>query len=134
MTIQIITIEGNAGGDGVLRNNADGSTVLGLNVAVKDPENKEQTNWYRCSIWGKRAVSLQPYLLKGTKVYIVGTMSIGEYEGKPQFKVRVNDISFYNPQRSNDAQPSQQRQPTAHDVAKQNGYQPQHNLDDDVPF
>lgn len=132
MGIQIVIIEGYAGADAKLHTNNDGSNVLSVNVAVQDPANKEQTNWYRCSIWGKRALSLQQYLVKGIKIYAVGTMSIGEYEGKPQFNVRVNDISFTSVQRTQGDNQRQERTPTAHDKAKQNGYQP--DLEDDLPF
>lgn len=131
-TMQIITIEGRAGNDAKVHTNADGMSVLSINVAVQDPSNKEQTNWYRCSIWGKRALSLQQYLTKGTKIFAVGTMSIGEYEGKPQFNVRVNDISFTTSQRTDGNNQRQQRTLTDHDRAKQNGYQP--DLEDEVPF
>ena len=119
--MQIITIEGRAGADSKLNTTNDGQTVLSINVAVNDPNNRDQTNWFRCSIWGKRATTLQQYLLKGTKIFAVGTLSIGEYDGKPQYNLRVNDISFYSPQRQGDA-PSQQAQPSRRD------------LDDDVPF
>lgn len=130
MGMQLITIEGRAGADAKLNTTNDGQTVLSVNVAVNDPENKEQTNWYRCSVWGKRAVALEQYLVKGTRIFAQGTLSIGEYEGKPQFKVRINDLTFFGNQR-NDNGP-QQRRPSPHDRAKQNGYQP--DLEDDLPF
>lgn len=130
--MQIITIEGRAGGDAKLHTNADGSHVLSLNVAVQDPDNREQANWYRCSIWGKRAVSLQPYLTKGMKIFAVGTMSIGEYEGKPQFKVRVNDISFYGGQKTTGDNQQQQATRQAPVQTMQKSFQ--EDLNDDVPF
>jgi len=132
MGIQIITIEGYAGTDAKVHTNNDGSTVLSVNVAVQDPSNKEQTNWYRCSVWGKRALSLEPYIVKGIKIFAVGTMSVGEYDGKPQFNVRVNDLSFTSVQKTTGDNRKQQRTPTAHDRAKQNGFQP--DLEDEVPF
>ena len=40
--------------------------ILELNIAnnVGFGERKS-TNWFRCSIWGRRAVSLQPHMTKG---------------------------------------------------------------------
>jgi single-strand DNA-binding protein len=119
--MQIITIEGRAGADSKLNTTTDGQTVLSLNVAVNDPNNREQTNWFRCSIWGKRATTLQQYLVKGTKIFAVGTLSIGEYEGKAQYNLRVNDISFYTQQRQGEGQVPQR-------------HTNRNDLDDDVPF
>jgi single-strand DNA-binding protein len=124
--MQIITIDGNCGRDAEVKNMDDGTPRITFTVAVKD--------WYRCDYFGKRGLAVQQYIRKGTYIYAVGSLSIGEYEGKPTFNVTVNELSFINSNR--EAAPRQeapQRKPTAHDVAKQNGYQPQ-ELDDDLPF
>lgn len=131
MSIQIVTIEGRAGSDAKLNTNQNGQNILTVNVAVTDPRNKDQTNWYRCSVWGKRAVALEQYIVKGTIIFATGTFSIGEYNGKPQLDVRVNDISFYNNQRHGDA-PQRQSQSAPAGRAQPKGYDP--DLDDDVPF
>jgi single-stranded DNA-binding protein len=47
--------------------------------------------WYRCSLWGK-AAEVFDGLTKGTKVFITGDLVHDEYEGKPQFNVRVGSI------------------------------------------
>ena len=132
--MQIITIDGNCGSDAEVKNMDDGTPRITFTVAVKDPRNRDQTNWYRCDYFGKRGLAVQQYIRKGTYIYAVGSLSIGEYEGKPTFNVTVNELSFINSNR--EAAPRQeapQRKPTAHDLAKQNGYQPQ-ELDDDLPF
>ena len=52
------------------------------------------TNWFRVSLWGKRAESLSPYLLKGSSVTVTGEFSLDEYDGKPQLNIRANDIAL----------------------------------------
>jgi single-strand DNA-binding protein len=127
--MQVISISGRCGADSKLIDTKNGDSILSLNVAVDQRNGDEKTtNWYRCSIWGKRAKTLAPYILKGTRVFIVGEMTIGEYEGKQQLNVRVNDIEFFNDK----AGAAGERKPTDHDRAKQNGFQ--RDLDDDVPF
>ena len=128
--MQIINISGRAGSDAQIRDTKNGDSILNVNVAVDQRNGSEEktTNWYRCSIWGKRAQTLAPYIMKGTRVFICGELSIGEYEGKQQLNVRVNDIEFFNDRSEEKAE----RKPTAHDRAKANGYQP--DLNDDVPF
>ena len=72
--------------------------VCRLNVPVKQGwGDKEQTNWFRASIWGKRAKTVHEQCRKGTKVNIIGELTIGEYQGKPQYDIRVNDIDWTHP-------------------------------------
>lgn len=124
--MQRMFITGGLGRDAELKATQGGDEVLTFPVGVSQGSgDKKTTNWYRCSLWGKRARSLQPYLLKGVKVAATGPLVIGEYEGKAQFNISVDDVEFMS--RADNA-----KQPTAHDTAKQNGYVP--DLEDDVPF
>ena len=91
MTQQVI-ISGNVGKDAELRTVRD-SKVLSFNVGVKNGFGKDAGSvWYRCSLWGKAAESFSGSLKKGTKVFITGDLVHDEYEGKPQFNVRVGSI------------------------------------------
>jgi single-strand DNA-binding protein len=91
MTQQII-ISGNVGKDAELRDTRD-SKVLSFNVGVKNGFGKDAGSvWYRCSLWGKAAESFSGSIKKGTKVFITGDLTHDEYEGKPQFNVRVGSI------------------------------------------
>lgn len=90
--MQIITISGNCGKDAELRSVRD-SQVLGFNVGVKNGFGRDAGSvWYRCSLWGKAAEVFADSIKKGTKVFITGDLTHDEYEGKPQFNVRVNSI------------------------------------------
>jgi single-strand DNA-binding protein len=89
---QVITISGNVGKDAELRTVRD-SQVLGFNVGVKNGFGRDAGSvWYRCSLWGKAAEVFADSIKKGTKVFITGDLTHDEYEGKPQFNVRVNSI------------------------------------------
>ena len=63
-------------------------------------------------------------------VGITGELEIDEYEGKTQHKIAVDPNGVEILSRSENAQ----RQPTAHDKAKANGYQPEPFDDLDAPF
>lgn len=92
--MQTITISGNIGKDAEIRR-AGNDNVCSFSVGVQQGwGDKKATNWFRCNMWGKRGDTLQPYLLKGTKVVIQGELTIGEYQGKPQFDVRVNEVEM----------------------------------------
>ena len=89
---QVITISGNVGKDAELRSVRD-SQVLGFNVGVKNGFGRDAGSvWYRCSLWGKAAEVFADSIKKGTKVFITGDLTHDEYEGKPQYNVRVNSI------------------------------------------
>src|SRR3546814_842929 len=93
--MQLITVSGNLGKDSEFRTTQRGDKVLSFSVGVKQGYgDRASTNWFRCSVWGKRAETLAQYLLKGVKVVAQGELTIGEYQGKAQFDVRVNEVEF----------------------------------------
>lgn len=126
MTQQII-ISGNVGKDADLRTVRD-SQVLGFNVGVKNGFGRDAGSvWYRCSLWGKAAEVFADSIKKGTKVFITGDLTHDEYEGKPQFNVRVNSI---------DTGPRSEGGSTGNaggTYSEPTGMQ-HADLDDDVPF
>ena len=123
MTQQII-ISGNVGKDAELRTVRD-SQVLSFNVGVKNGFGKDAGSvWYRCSLWGKAAESFSGSLKKGTKVFITGDLTHDEYEGKPQFNVRVGSIDTAPRSEAGASAPVIQNQHTTYDD----------DLDSDVPF
>lgn len=90
--MQNITISGNVGKDAELRTVRD-TQVLSFNVGVKNGFGRDSGSvWYRCSLWGKAAEVFSGSIKKGTKVFISGELTHDEYEGKPQFNVRVGSI------------------------------------------
>jgi len=123
--MQSITITGALGKDAVQRSTQGGDDILAFNVGVSQGYgDKKSTNWYRCNVWGKRGRSISQYLLKGVKVTVQGELSIGEYEGKAQFDIRVNEVEWER--RLGEAKPTQtgSAAPTTFDD----------DLDDSVPF
>lgn len=89
--MQQITISGYMSKDAEQRQVRDGS-VTALNVPVKQGwGDKETTNWYRVNVWGKRA-DFAGKLTKGTFIVATGELSIGEYNGKPQYEIRASDF------------------------------------------
>lgn len=125
--MQNITISGNIGKDAELRDTRD-SKVLSFNVGVKNGYGKDAGSvWYRCSLWGKAAETFAGSLKKGTKVFIVGDLTHDEYEGKPQFNVRVGSIDTGPRSDAGTGNPTRAIDPdSAWDNAK--------DLDSDVPF
>lgn len=128
--MQNITISGNIGKDAELRDTRD-SKVLSFNVGVKNGYGKDAGSvWYRCSLWGKAAETFAGSLKKGTKVFITGDLVHDEYEGKPQFNVRVGSID------TGGARGEPRPLDVSVDPSKGNhtSWDNNQDLDDDVPF
>lgn len=121
--MQQIVISGNISRDAESRQTQKGDKVCSFNVGVRQGwGDSATTNWFRCSVWGERGQKIAEYLLKGVKVFVTGELSIGEYQGKTQFDVRVNEIEW------------ERRQADGSQGAPQQRGAPSQDLDDDVPF
>lgn len=96
--MQTLIIAGTCGRDAVLRRTGNGDAVLGFSLAVdngKDKNgNKRDSTWYDCSVWGKRAESLERYITKGSKLALTGRPTAREHEGKVYMGISVNELTF----------------------------------------
>lgn len=94
--MQNIQIAGYLSRDAETRTTQQGDEVATWNVPVKQGwGDKEQTNWFRVSVWGKRA-SFAAKLRKGDFVAVTGDLTIGEYNGKAQYEIRAADFQTVN--------------------------------------
>lgn len=126
--MQNIVLSGNIGRDAELRTTRDGQKVCSFNVGVKNGFGRDAGSvWYRCSLWGKAAEAFAPYLLKGVKVFVSGELTHGEYEGKPQYEVRVGSIDTGSRPAGGSGHRNQNGMGTRDDLSRD-------DLDDDCPF
>lgn len=127
--MQLITISGNLGREPELRSTQSGDDILNFSVGVQQGwGDKASTNWFRCSLWGKRGKTLADKMRKGSRVFVVGELTIGEYQGKPQYEIRVSELD-----------PGKLGEGSAQRSEPQGGgggssWTGTEDLDDDVPF
>lgn len=136
--MQTLTISGNLARDAELKSTQGGDKVLSFSVGVKQGYGERaSTNWFRVSVWGKRGETLERYLRKGMKVVVQGELSIGEYQGKPQYELRANEVEFMS------AGEKQERQSdnrggggggSRDSQWQSDGHNSYDDLGDDVPF
>ena len=125
--MNVITVAGQLGKDSERRALSDGTPVLSFSLA--DSQGKDKlTIWWNCSMFGKRADSLQQYLTKGQSVTVVGTVSEREWTDKDGQKrksmdVRVNDIALQGGKREVGNQSEGSKQESNFD-----------DMDNDIPF
>ncbi len=136
MNLAILT--GNLGRDPELRSH-NGDSVLGFSIGVQTgTRDKPATMWVSCSIWGKRATSLQPYLFKGQRVTVSGSIRMEEFkaqDGTPKTALRMSvDQIDLPPKGDGQAAPTQQPQQQAQPRPAPSTGSGFDDMDDDIPF
>lgn len=130
--MQIIHLTGNLGRDPELRS-TNNDQVCSFSVAVKQGFDRDaKSEWFRCSVWGKRAETVNRYLRKGVKVTVAGQLTIGEYQGKPQYDVRVIDVEW--PHEAQGQQQDRHEEPRQGSGGGGSCGGGRDDLDDHVPF
>lgn len=97
-------IGGRLGGDPIERETQKGTKVLSFSIASSYKSgSKENTIWYRGSVWGEKINTIKnilPYLKKGSKVVVSGEISnLNAYinrneEANANIELNINYISF----------------------------------------
>ncbi|NVZ00195.1 single-stranded DNA-binding protein [Pediococcus pentosaceus] len=129
-----ITISGNIGKDAELRSTNNGMQVSNFNVAVRQnrPDNNGEygTDWFRCSVWGTRASTVEKFYKKGSHVVVTGSLSINEYNGKTQLQIDVSDFDLPDNRNANNANSTKKNSNNSFN----NGGQSIDIADDSLPF
>lgn len=127
------TVTGRLGADAELRHTANGDPVLNARVAVQGRK-KDDTLWVGVTIFGKRADSLAPYLMKGQRVGVAGRAQLREFERRDgsagaSLELVANDVALLGDGKRNEqggGQRQQRPQPQSGNDAPFG--------DDDIPF
>ncbi len=112
---QRLVLVGNLGRDPEMRYTPNGISITNFPVATSrkwtdaSGQMKEETAWFRISVYGKQAEICNQYLAKGRKVLIEGTLVVDEKSGGPRvytrkdgtagasFEVRATLVRFLSP-------------------------------------
>ena len=100
-----IIVIGHLGRAPEMRYTPNGQAVTSFSVAssrrytTSGGEQREETEWFNVSAWGKLGETCNQYLTKGQQVYIEGRMSSRTYEGRDgttrvSIDVFLNDVQF----------------------------------------
>ncbi|MSP12965.1 MAG: single-stranded DNA-binding protein [Chloroflexi bacterium] len=96
---QRIIVVGNLGRDPELRYTQSGQAVCHFTMATsrkwsgQDGQPKEETTWFRVSVWGKQAETANQYLTKGQKVLVEGRVSAQAFmgnDGQPRASLEIS--------------------------------------------
>lgn len=92
--MNFIFIAGHLGADPETRFTPSGQKVISIRLAVNVRKGgKEETIWYRVTIWGDRFEKMMPYLKKGSGILVSGELGKPEIytdrDGKQQISMEV---------------------------------------------
>lgn len=112
----IIEIAGHLGADPETRFTPSGQKVTSFRVATNVRKSgKDETVWWRVTIWGDRFEKLLPHLKKGSAVIVIGEMGKPEIytdrEGRQQVSLEITaEIIRFSPFGRTDRSGQQQEQ------------------------
>jgi single-strand DNA-binding protein len=97
-----VMLLGNLGAEPELRHTQGGQSVLNLRMATtesyldRDRARRERTDWHNVIVWGKRAEALAKILVKGSGLFVEGSLRTSSYEAKDGSKRYKTEISAKN--------------------------------------
>jgi single-strand DNA-binding protein len=108
MSMNKVLIIGNLGSDPEMRYMPSGDAVTNFRVATtrryktRDGEQREETEWFGVSAWGKLAEITNQYLTRGSKVYVEGSLSSRSWQGQDgqtrfSNEIRAQEVRFLDP-------------------------------------
>ena len=149
-------IIGFLGQDPDVRYTPSGDAVATISVATtsrwKDKqtgEQKEDTEWHRCTAWGKQAETIGEYLRKGSQVYIEGELKTRKWQDRDgndrwTTEIRIRQFSFLDrreggnrpphPADSSTAPSAGHQEQTTTDAQSAGQQDQMDDFDDDIPF
>lgn len=98
--MNVLTFTGGLGKDCEIRTTPKGDAVTSFSAAMNSGYgDKKVTTWVNCTLWGKQADALAPYLKKGTKVAVSGEVELREWTGKDggtgkSLELRVSSLTL----------------------------------------
>jgi single-strand DNA-binding protein len=133
-----ISATGRLAADCEVRFTAGGDAIANVRLASDVGfGDKKTTNWFTCTLFGKRGEALAPYLTKGQQVTVFGTLTMREWTTKDGVKqlspdIRIDEIELQG------GKQQQGEQAASAPAAKRPQAKPQQGamaqFDDDIPF
>ncbi|MBS3904557.1 MAG: single-stranded DNA-binding protein [Simkania sp.] len=93
------TVAGHLGADPEVRFTSSGQKVTTLRVAARVRRgNKDETIWWKISVWGEQFDKMIPHFKKGSPIIVIGEMNKPEIftdrEGKPQVSMSMTALNL----------------------------------------
>jgi len=134
--VNLVVLLGRVGRDPETRTTNNGNTIATFSLATserykdRNGEQQEETQWHRCTAFGKLAEIVSQYVVKGQELHITGKIKYGKYTGQDGIEKYTTDIIARDMQMLGKPQ-QQTAKPAAVQPAPQKAPD---DFDDDIPF
>ena len=131
-----------------LKYSATGKAYTKFTVAVQRPFDKDNTDFFNCTCFGKQAENVAQYCDKGSKVLCEGQVNIDNKDDKYYTNILVDRVEFIGVKSKSEGNtasgsytrsgftPNKETQPTKEQMAQGDpfAFSPIDISDDDLPF
>tara|TARA_B100001750_G_C15515172_1_gene606547 strand:- start:3429 stop:3905 length:477 start_codon:yes stop_codon:yes gene_type:complete len=99
MSFNKMIVVGNVGSDSEMRYSPNGTAVTSFTLATNrryrtsSGEQREETEWFTVTAWGRLAETVNQYVSKGMKVYAEGRLKSSTWEGNDGQTRFTNEIT-----------------------------------------
>lgn len=130
-----ITATGRLAADSEIRYTPKGEAILNFRMASDiGYGERKTTNWFACTIFGKRGESLEAHLKKGQQVTVFGSLVLREWttkEGAKQLSpdIRVDEIELMGSKPASSDAPRESKKPNEKGPVDSDGWP-----EDDSPY
>ena len=142
------TLAGHLGADPEVRFTSSGKKVTTLRVAARvRRSSKDETIWWKVSVWGEEFDKMIPYFKKGSPIIVIGEMNKPEIftdrEGRPQVSMSITAMNLmFSPfgrpegqgQQHHESQAPSQQEAYAGEPAAYGQAKPAAFSEDEIPF
>ncbi len=138
-----IIVIGNLGRDPEMRYTPNGQSVTSFSVAstrryTTGGEQREETEWFNVSAWGRLAETCNQYLTKGQQVYVEGRLRSRTYQGndgqtRVSLDINLTDVQFLGRRGDNMGEGGGSNSPSGSSSGMAGGNDPYDDVDD-LPF
>ena len=97
-----VQLMGSLGAEPELRFGQSGTAVLHMRLATnesyldKDKVRRERTDWHNITVFGKRGESLAKILIKGSSIFVEGSLRTSSYDNREGQKVWKTEVIASN--------------------------------------
>lgn len=136
--MRTITISGNLGKGPEIRDTQNGTKVANFSVAVRhnraDENGEYGTDWFRCTVWGNRANTIERFYHKGSHGVFTGDFETSEYNGNTQLEVNVREFDLPDSSSQQNEQSNHKPQQEWNNSTNNSQGDSIDITDDDLPF
>jgi len=139
-----ITAAGRVGSDAELRYTAgeQPQAVLSFRVASDIGFGQHKvTNWFNCSVWGKRGESLKEYIVKGDPITVFGSLTLRVWKNKDGIDqtsadIRVDEVALQGGKKADSSSVPVQKAPnsSSSQTYKHIDVRTGEEFEDEIPF